>query len=278
VKQPVKIAAAAGLGLLAVASFGAGWIRPSGYAAQFRDAPAVAPCARFPLGTDELGRDLLARTLYGMRLSFLLAGSAALVSSAIAGLVGIATGVLGKAFEQALEICSNLLMSLPWIFLLLLARALLPLEMPAETSVLVTFLLLALLGWAPAARTIGASARLLRHSGFTLRARAEGAGSWRLIRYQIWPNLRSFIGAQFLILLPGFILSEATLSFLGLGVGEPLPSWGGLLRDLEDYSAVADQPWRIAPLILMFMTVACLESLSGAAPGAAQNGAHRRKI
>jgi peptide/nickel transport system permease protein len=271
VKEPRKVAAALGISLLAVSSLAAGWIRPSGYAVQFREAPAVAPCARFPFGTDELGRDLLARTLYGMRLSFLLAGSAALVSSAIAGVAGIATGVLGKAFEQVLEICSNLLMSLPWIFLLLLARALLPLEMPPETSVLVTFLLLALLGWAPAARVIGASAQSLRHSGFTLRARAEGAGSWRLIWYQLWPNLRPLIAAQFLILLPGFILSEATLSFLGLGVGEPLPSWGGLLRNLEDYSAVAEQPWRLVPLLLMFLTVACLQSLRGAAPGAAQN-------
>lgn len=133
--------------------------------------------------------------------------------------------------------------------------------MPAETSVLVTFLLLALLGWAPAARVIGASARSLQHSGFTLRARAEGAGTWRLIWRHLWPNLRRLIAAQFLILLPGFILSEATLSFLGLGVGEPLPSWGGLLRNLEDYSAVAEQPWRVAPLVLMFVTVACLQNL-----------------
>jgi len=259
------MAAAIGLSILAACSFAAGWICPSGYAAQFRDAPAVAPCARFPLGTDELGRDLLARTLYGMRLSFLLAGSAALVSSAIAGLAGIAAGVLGKVFEQSLEACSNLLMSLPWLFLLLLARALMPLGMPAETSVLVTFLLLALLGWAPAARVVGASAQSLRQSGFTLRARAEGAGNWRLIWHQLWPNLRPLIATQFLVLLPGFILSEATLSFLGLGVGEPLPSWGGLFRNLEDYSAVAEQPWRVAPLVLMFLTVACLQSLSSEA-------------
>jgi len=261
-RQPAKVAAAIGISALAAASFGAAWIRPAGYAAQFREAPTLAPCARFPLGTDELGRDLLARTLYGMRLSFVLAGSAALVSSAIAGLAGVATGVFGTTFEQVLEIGSNLLMSLPWLFLLLLVRALMPLEMPAEASVVVTFLLLALLGWAPAARVIGAAARSLRHSGFTLRARAEGAGSWRLIRHQLWPNLRPLIVSQFLILLPGFILSEATLSFLGLGVGEPLPSWGGLLRDLEDYSAVAEQPWRVAPLVLMFLTVACLQSLA----------------
>ena len=68
--------------------------------------------------------------------------------------------------------------------------------------------------------------------------------------------------AQFLILLPGFILSEATLSFLGLGVAEPLPSWGALLRDLEDYSAVAEQPWRLAPLVLMFLTVLALQNLA----------------
>jgi ABC-type dipeptide/oligopeptide/nickel transport system permease subunit len=248
--------------LLAVSSLAAGWLRPAGYAAQFRDAPAAAPSLRFPFGTDDLGRDLLARTLYGMRLSLVLAGAAALAATAVAALAGIAAGYAGGPLEHALEMVTSLLMALPWIFVLLLMRALLPLDLPPEQSAWVTFLLLALLGWAPAARVLAASARSLRGSPFAFRARAEGAGTWTLLYRHLLPNLRGMLWAQFLILLPGFILSEATLSFLGLGVAEPLPSWGALLRDLEDYGAVAEQPWRLVPLVLMFLTVLSLQNLA----------------
>jgi peptide/nickel transport system permease protein len=257
-----KAAAAVLLCLLAFSGLAAGWLRPAGYAAQFRDAPALAPSLRFPFGTDDLGRDLLARALYGMRLSLALAGAAALVATAVAAVVGIAAGYAGGLFEHVLEMTTGLLMSLPWIFLLLLMRALLPLDMPPVQSAWVTFLLLALLGWAPAARVLAVSARSLRRSGFALRARAEGAGTWTLLCRHLLPNLLSLLGAQFLVLLPGFILSEATLGFLGLGLAEPLPSWGTLLRDLEDYSVVAEQPWRLAPLALLFLTVLCMQNLA----------------
>lgn len=260
--RPGRLVAILVLGLLGFSAFAAGWLRPTGYAAQFRDAPAAAPSLRFPFGTDDLGRDLLARTLYGMRLSLLLAGWAALVATAVAALAGIAAGYAGGLFEHALEMVTSLLMALPWIFVLLLMRALMPLDMAPEQSAWVTFLLLALLGWAPAARVLAASARSLRGSAFSNRARAEGAGTWTLLWRHLLPNLHQLLWAQFLILLPGFILSEATLSFLGLGVAEPLPSWGGLLRDLEDYSAVAEQPWRLAPLLLMFLTVLSLQNLA----------------
>jgi peptide/nickel transport system permease protein len=253
--RPAKLAATTVLGLVAIGALAAGWLRPAGFAEQFRDAPAAAPSLRFPLGTDDLGRDLLARTLYGIRVSLALAGTAALTATGLAAVAGIAAGYAGGAFEHALETATNLLMTLPWLFLLLLVRALLPVDMPSEQTTWVTFLLLALLGWAPAARVLAASTRSLRLSGFVTRARAEGAGPIRVLLRHLAPNLRGLLWAQFLILLPGFILSEATLGFLGLGVGEPLPSWGALLRDLEDYSAVAEQPWRLAPLILMFVTV-----------------------
>jgi len=260
--SPAKLAATVLLGLLVWGGLAAGWLRPAGYAAQFRDAPAAAPSLRFPFGTDDLGRDLLARALYGMRFSLVLSGAAALAATAVAALAGIAAGYAGGALEHVLEMATSLLMALPWIFLLLLMRALLPLDLPPEQSAWVTFLLLALLGWAPSARVVAASARSLRGSGFAFRARAEGAGTWTLLCRHLLPNLRGLLWAQFLILLPGFILSEATLGFLGLGVAEPLPSWGALLRDLEDYSAVAEQPWRLAPLALMFLTVLCLQNLA----------------
>jgi peptide/nickel transport system permease protein len=260
--KPARLAAMVLLCLLALSALAAGWLRPDGYAAQFREASAAAPCLRFPFGTDDLGRDLLARALYGMRLSLVLAGTAALVATAIAAVSGVAAGYAGGPLEDALEMGTSLLMALPWIFLLMLLRALLPLDIPPERSAWVTFLLLALLGWAPAARVVAASTRSLRRSEFAFRARAEGAGTWTLLCRHLLPNLRGLLWTQFLILLPGFILSEATLGFLGLGVAEPLPSWGALLRDLEDYSAVVEQPWRLAPLILMFLTVVCLQNLA----------------
>jgi len=124
--------------ILIFSSLAAGWLRPAGYAAQFRDEAAAAPSLRFPFGTDDLGRDLLARTLYGMRLSLVLAGGAALAATAVAALAGIAAGYTGGLVEHTLEMVTSLLMALPWIFVLLLMRALLPLDMPPEQSAWVT--------------------------------------------------------------------------------------------------------------------------------------------
>jgi peptide/nickel transport system permease protein len=258
----VRLLAFALLLLLFAAALAAGWISPAGYAAQFRDAAGAAPSLRFPFGTDDLGRDLFARSLFGMRFSLALAAGAALLATAVASLFGIVCGYYGGMVERALAMASSLLMSLPWLFLLLVVRALLPLDLPAEQSAWATFLLLALLGWAPAARMLAESTRVLRDSPFISYARAQGAGPGALLLRHVLPNLGGSVCAQFLILLPGFILAEAILGFLGLGVAEPMPSWGAMLRDLEDYSAVAEQPWRLAPLAMLVATVLCLECLA----------------
>ena len=207
-QRPARLVPTLLLGLLVFAGLAAGWLRPAGYEAQFRDTVAAAPTLRFPFGTDDLGRDLLARALYGMRFSLILSSAAAAAATAVAALAGIAAGYVGGLIEQVLEMVTSLLMALPWIFLLLLMRAMLPLDVPPGQSAWVTFLLLALLGWAPAARVVAASSRSLRRSGFAFRAQAEGCGTWALLCRQILPNLRGLLWAQFLVLLPGFILSE----------------------------------------------------------------------
>jgi peptide/nickel transport system permease protein len=162
-----------------------------------------------------------------------------------------------------LERASSLLLSLPWLFLLLAVRAALPLDSGPETSAWVTFLVLAILGWAAPAQIIARSAAAVARSGFALRARAEGSGLLRILVFQLLPNLRPVVRSQFLVLLPGFILTEATLSFLGLGVAEPLPSWGGLLRGLEDYTAVAANPWKLAPLVVLVLVAAAIQVATG---------------
>src|SRR3984885_9575188 len=257
-KQTVAVVV---LGIAVVASLGAAYIAPSSYAEQFRDAISAPPSARFWLGTDELGRDRFARLLYGTRVSLLLAPAAALLSTLIAALIGGAAGYLGGRWERLLTAGVNLFLSLPWLFLLLAVRALLPLNTSPVTSVMITFLLLGCLGWAAPARLIRAGTRTLRNSDYLVQASASGLSRWRLFWRHLLPNLRPILLAQFWISVPLFILSEANLGLLGLGVAEPLPSWGAMLRELENYSAVLRNPWMLAPAVLLVVVVSCLQLL-----------------
>lgn len=248
--------------LVAVAAaLGAGWIAPHSYAEQSREFISAPPSAQFWLGTDELGRDRLARLLYGTRVSLLLAPAAALLSTLIAGLIGGAAGYLGGRWERAVTAGIDLFLSLPWLFLLLAVRALLPLNTSPIASVAITFGLLGCLGWAAPARIIRAGTRTLVSSDYLLQAAAAGVSRWRLFWRHLLPNLRPILLAQFWIAVPLFILSEANLGLLGLGVSEPLPSWGTLLRELENYSAILENPWMLAPVVLLVVVVCCLQLL-----------------
>ena len=193
----------------------------------------------------------------------LLAPAAALLSTLIAALIGGAAGYLGGRWERIVTAGVDLFLSLPWLFLLLAVRALLPLNTSPVTSVIITFLLLGCLGWAGPARMIRAGTRTLVNSDFLVQASASGIPRWRLFWRHLLPNLRPILLAQFWISVPLFILSEANLGLLGLGVAEPLPSWGAMLRELENYSAVLQNPWMLAPVILLVAVVGCLQLLLG---------------
>ena len=249
-----KLACAVLLLVLAT-SLAASWIAPRGYAKQDRDAAGAPPSRAHWLGTDDIGRDRLARVLYGTRISLLLAPAAALVSTLLAAVVGGLAGYLGGAWARAAMAVTDLFLSLPWLFLLITVRALLPLNVSPTFSVLVTFLLLGLLGWTAAARVLCASAGSVRSSDFVRQARAAGIGNARLFWIHVLPNLKPVLYAQFWISIPVFILSEANLGILGLGVAEPLPSWGSLLRELEGLVSVGAEPWKFVPLVLLVIVV-----------------------
>jgi ABC-type dipeptide/oligopeptide/nickel transport system permease subunit len=227
---------------------------PAPYAKQFRDAPDAAPSRQFPLGTDALGRDRLSRLLYGTRVSLLLAPAAALLTCAAAVVLGGAAGWAGGATEQMVLAAADLFMSLPWFFLLIAVRACLPLNTSPGESVTITFSILGLLGWAAPARIVRAAVRSLKESDFALQAQAAGTRPWRLLFRHIAPNVMPVLWAQFWVAIPIYILAEATLGMLGLGVAEPLPSWGSMLRDLEGGS-VMSQPWLLAPAALLAITL-----------------------
>ena len=236
-------------------SLGAQWLAPTGYAKQFREAPSSPPSRQHLLGTDEIGRDRFARVLYGTRISLLLAPAAALISTLLAALVGGLAGYLGGIWLRFATSLTDLFLSLPWLFLLITVRAVLPLNVSPLVSVLITFLILGLLGWAASARVLCTSAQSLRSSDFIVQARASGLHGPRLFFVHVLPNLKPVLYAQFWISIPVFILSEANLGILGLGVAEPLPSWGSLLRELEGLVSFRDEPWRLVPLLLLIIVM-----------------------
>ena len=241
--------------LVLTVSLTASWFAPAGYAKQDRDAVGAPPSRAHWLGTDEIGRDRFARVLYGTRISLLLAPAAALVSTLLAALIGGLAGYLGGGWARAAMAVTDLFLSLPWLFLLITVRAMLPLNVSPAFSVLVTFLLLGLLGWTAAARVLCSSASSLRNSDFVRQARASGIRGSRLFWIHVLPNLKPVLYAQFWVSIPAFILSEANLGILGLGVAEPLPSWGSLLKELEGLVSVGDEPWKFVPLILLVLVV-----------------------
>jgi peptide/nickel transport system permease protein len=255
-----KIACAV-LALVLGASAAANWLAPAGYAKQYRDVADDSPSHAHWLGTDAIGRDRFARVLYGTRISLLLAPAAALLSTLMAALIGGLAGYLGGAWARVATAVTDLFLSLPWLFLLITARALMPLNVSPLVSVLVTFLLLGLLGWTAAARVLCTSASSLRTSDFVRQARAAGISGLRLFWIHVMPNLKPVLYAQFWISIPVFILSEANLGILGLGVAEPMPSWGSLLRELEGLVSVREEPWKFVPLILLVVVVTAFQFL-----------------
>jgi ABC-type dipeptide/oligopeptide/nickel transport system permease subunit len=252
----IRIAAGAILLVVLVAALFPRALTQAPYDRQFREAPNAPASARFPLGTDELGRDRLSRLLYGTRVSLLAAPAAALLSTLLAAIAGGLAGFLGGWFDRVCGVVVDLMLSLPWLFLLIIVRAMLPLNAPGLVSLLLTFGLIGLLGWPSSARVVRAGCATLRSSDLVIQARACGLPPVRVLWKYVLPNVRPILVAQFWTSIPIFVLAEANLGLLGLGVADPLPSWGNLLRPLESGFAPDAAAW--APLALMLVVVSCL--------------------
>jgi ABC-type dipeptide/oligopeptide/nickel transport system permease subunit len=255
-------AAIAVLLLLACVSMAATGFAPD-YAAQNRESIGIGPSKQFLLGTDQLGRDNFSRLLSGLRLSLLLATAGAACSCVLALLFGAVSGIAGGIVEMLLLSCISVVESVPWLFLFLTVRALLPLNVSPDTSIWITFGMLAVLGWTHAGRVFQAAARQLRNSDAIVYARACGIGGARLWFRHAMPALRRVAAVQFTLLIPAFILAEAGLGLLGLGVSEPLPSLGNLLRQLEHREVVAANPVGLVPLVVLVAVMLCFRTACG---------------
>lgn len=258
----MKRALAAGLlALVVLVALLAPVIAPYDYSRQFRESPNAAASRQFLMGTDDLGRDRFSRLLYATRVSIVLAPAAALVSVLAALLICSFSGKQRTWRDDVVSGFTTLSLSLPWIFLFIILRSMLPLNTGPAASILLTFGLMGIAGWAWPARIFRAAIRQVRQSGWLLEARASGMTPWRIALVHVWPHLRAIAVAQFRVLIPAYILSEASLGLLGLGVAEPLPSWGNLLAELQHPGRVQDNPWILAPLALLMLVMIALEAL-----------------
>lgn len=256
VKLP-KFLARLTLAALFLLAIGYGVVGSNAQSRQFRELPESPPSREFPLGTDDLGRDRLARLLFATRTSLILAPVAALLATLLAALVGGSAGYFGGWWDKSVVHLIDLLLSLPWFFILLAARAMLPLNSPPLASLVVTYGLLSILGWAGPARVIRVGTRRLRDSDFALQASAAGCDRLRILWRHVIPNLKPVLLAQIWTTIPLFVLSEANLGLLGLSASEPFATWGSLLRELQNPLSIRLEAF--APLAVIVIAVACFK-------------------
>jgi peptide/nickel transport system permease protein len=208
-----------------------------------------------PLGADGSGRDVFARLVYGARLSLAVALAATLGAMLIGTLVGGVAGAAGGVVDETLMRLSDFVIVLPAMYVVLSLRAALPLVLPASQVFALVSGILSLVGWPVVARGVRAIVAAERERDYAQAAIALGAGRARLLLSHLLPAAGGFLAAQAALLVAAFILAEATLSYVGLGFPDPSVSWGVMLQEAANVSAMADAPWTLAPAAGIFLLV-----------------------
>ena len=218
------------------------------------------------LGGDSLGRDIFARVVRGARLSLgvsIVATGGALLLGALAGAMA---GFWGGRIDDLLMRTADILLVLPAIYVVIVLRAAMPLVLSTSEVFWTLVVVLALAGWPYVARGVRAVVAAERSKEYAEAARAVGAGSWRILLRHLLPASRGFLVVQATLLLPAFILAEATLSFVGLGFAEPTPSWGVMLHGAGQAGTLASFPWLLSPAAAIVLSVLALYLTAGPGP------------
>jgi len=203
------------------------------------------------LGTDAYGRDQFSRLLYGGQISLLAGILGAGLTLSLGLCVGAAAGYFGGWRDDALMRIAELFLALPWLYLLFALRAFLPLSLSPLKAFFLIVAVIGAVGWARPARLVRGVVLSAKERDFVRAARGFGARDAYLLRHHILPETSSVVLTQAAILIPQYVLAEMTLSFLGLGVPEPAPSWGNLLSSLQQYSVLVSYWWMYLPALAM---------------------------
>lgn len=201
------------------------------------------------LGSDAYGRDQFSRVLFGGQVSLLAGLLGAAVTLFLGALIGMAAGYYGGWRDELSMRVAELFLALPWLYLLFALRAFLPLTVSPLEAFLLVVVVIGMVGWARPARLVRGVVLTVKERDFVRAARGFGASDLYLLRRHILPETASVLLTQAAILVPQFVLAEMTLSFLGLGVPEPMSSWGNLLASLQQYSVLVSYWWMYLPVL-----------------------------
>lgn len=214
----------------------------------------ASPAHVYLLGTDDFGRDQFTRFLYGAQLSLFSGTLACAISLALGVIFGTLAGYYRGPADSAIMGAAELSLALPWLYLLLVIRAILPLNTSSPAVFLTVVTTIGIVGWAQPARLIRNTASTAAERGYVLLAKSFGGSDLNVLLTHIMPHIRPVAMTQASLLIARYILAEAVLSFLGLGVDEPTASWGNLLKPVQQYSILSSYWWMFLPASLLLPT------------------------
>lgn len=221
-------------------------------------------CGIYLLGTDKLGRDIFSRLLYGARISLSIGLIGVSVTFLLGILFGGIAGYYGGWVDNLIMRITEVLMSIPGFYLMLALRAIFPLDMSSVEVFFLIVFILSFIGWAGLARVVRGMVLSYRNAEYVLAAKTYGAPTHRILLKHIIPNLYFYLVVSATMSIPAYILGEAALSLLGLGIQEPYPSWGNMLSDARSLTVITFYPWILAPGVAIFLVIIAFNMLGDA--------------
>ena len=209
------------------------------------------PARIFMIGTDNYGRDQFSRILYGGQISVAAGLLATVISLALGSLIGCISGFYGKWIDESAMRLAELFLVFPWLYLLFAVRAFLPLHISPTQTFLLLITVIGTIGWARPARLVRGIVLSAKNQAYVAASRGFGAPDVHLMRRHVLPHTYGVLLTQAALLVPQYVLAEVTLSFFGLGLSEPNPSWGGLLATLQQYNVLVSYWWMFAPALAL---------------------------
>lgn len=216
-------------------------------------------------GADNLGRDMLSRMIYGSRISLTIGFVATAISLLLAIILGGLAGYFGGKTDWIIMRGAEFFMLIPGLYLILFLRSILNSKMDSGTAYMIITMILALVGWPGTARTLRGMIHSIKREEYVMNAQLEGIPSLVIIFKYIMPQITSLLIVSTTLSIPGFIMSETTLSYIGLGIADPAVSWGSMInREISTLSNLSRYPWLLIPVFLLLIVTLAFNFLGDA--------------